>query len=329
MPDRISLANLPTPIQPLSRLGRAFGIDLSVKRDDLTGGADSGNKLRKLELLAADAVAQGADTLVTCGGIQSNHCRATAVVAARLGLRSMLLLRTAEVDRDPGYEGNVLVDRILGARIRLVTPEEYARRAEVMAEVGAELRSEGRKPYLIPEGGSNALGALGYLSCCDEIARQSAERWDTIAYACGSGGTGAGLEMGVRQYLEGTRPIGFAVCDDASYFAGVISRLAAEAHDRFGAPEVPRAEIRIDDRYKGVGYAKSRPEELVRIREAARAEGLVTDPVYTGKALHGLLCELERDPRAFGRRVLFIFTGGLYGLFAAGESFRGLLPPSF
>jgi D-cysteine desulfhydrase len=135
--------------------------------------------------------------------------------------------------------------------------------------------------------------------------------------------------MGVRLHLAGTRPVGFAVCDDTSYFTDVISRLAAEAHDRFGTPEVPRQEIRIDDRHKGVGYARSRTEELVRISDVARAEGLVTDPVYTGKALHGLLSELERDPRAFGHRVLFLFTGGLYGLFAAGEGFRDLLPRAF
>lgn len=325
MPPRIALANLPTPIQPLRRLGAALGVDLWVKRDDLTGGADSGNKLRKLELLAADALAAGADTLVTCGGIQSNHCRATAVVAARLGLTSMLLLRTEAVDRDPGLEGNVLLDRILGARIRLVTPAEYARRAELLAEVAAALAQEGRRPYVIPEGGSNALGALGYAACCEEIARQSTERWDTIAYACGSGGTAAGLEIGTRIHLPGTRPVGFAVCDDTAYFQGVVGRLSAEAHARYGTPEVLAADARIDDRYKGVGYAKSTEAELVRIRDVARAEGLITDPVYTGKALHGLCSEVERDRTVYGRRVLFLMTGGLYGLFAAGESFRGLV----
>ena len=323
VPARLPLAQLPTPIQPLRRLGSALGVDLWIKRDDLTGGADSGNKLRKLEFLAADARGQGADTLVTCGGIQSNHCRATAVVAARLGMQSVVLLRTDAVDRDPGLEGNVLLDRLLGARLRLVTPAEYARRAEVLAAVAAELTAEGRKPYVIPEGGSNALGALGYVACCEELARQTPEPFDTIVYACGSGGAGAGLEMGTRLHLPGTRPVGFAVCDDTAYFRGVIERLCAEAHDRFGTPEVRPADVRVDDRYKGVGYAKSRPEELARIRDVARAEGVVTDPVYTGKAMHGMCAELERDPRAFGRRVLFLMTGGLYGLFAAGESFRG------
>jgi D-cysteine desulfhydrase len=325
VPPRLALAHLPTPLQPLRRLGAKLGVDLWVKRDDLTGGADSGNKLRKLELLAADAVAAGADTLVTCGGIQSNHCRATAVVAARLGMRCVVLLRTDAVGEDPGYQGNVLLDRILGATIRLVTPAEYARRAEVLAAVAAELSDAGRRPYVIPEGGSNALGALGYAACCEELARQSPEPFDTIAYACGSGGTGAGLEIGTRLHLPGTRTIGFAVCDDTAYFQGVIARLTAEAHARYGTPEVPAAAARIDDRYKGVGYAKSRPEELARIRDVARAEGLVTDPVYTGKALHGLCSELERDRTVFGRRVLFLMTGGLYGLFAAGEEFRGIV----
>jgi D-cysteine desulfhydrase len=322
LPQRLSLAHLPTPILPLRRLGAQLGVDLWVKRDDLTGGADSGNKLRKLELLGAEAVRLGADTLVTCGGIQSNHCRATAVVAARLGMRSVLLLRTERVHEDPGLEGNVLLDRILGATIRLVTPAEYARRAEVLAEVAAELTAAGRRPYVIPEGGSNALGSLGYAACCEEIARQVQEPFDTIAYACGSGGTGAGLEMGTRLYLPRTRAVGFAVCDDTAYFQGVIARLTAEAHARWGAPEVLAGDVGIDDRYKGVGYAKSRPEELARIRDVARAEGLITDPVYTGKALHGLCCELEKERTCYGKRVLFLMTGGLYGLFAAGESFR-------
>jgi D-cysteine desulfhydrase len=247
------------------------------------------------------------------------------VVAARLGLGSMILLRTDDVDRDPGYEGNVLLDRLLGARIRLVTPAEYARRADVLGQVAAELEAAGKRPYVIPEGGSNALGALGYAACCEEIARQSTDGWDTIAYACGSGGTGAGLEIGTRLYLPGARAVGFAVCDDTAYFRGVIGRLCAEAQDRFGTPEVRADDVWIDDRYKGVGYARSRPEELLRIRDVARAEGLVTDPVYTGKALHGLCTELERDRTVYGRRVLFVMTGGMYGLFAAGQSFRGLL----
>ena len=328
-PARLPLAHLPTPLQPLPRLSERLGVELWVKRDDLTGGPDSGNKLRKLELLAADARARGADTLVTCGGLQSNHCRATAAVAARLGMGSVLLLRTPAVDRDPGYEGNVLLDRILGARLRTITPEQYARRAELLPEVGAELEAEGRRPYLIPEGGSNALGSLGYVLACEELARQTSIRFDTIAYACGSGGTGAGLEMGARLHLPGTRVVGFAVCDDRAYFQGVIARLCDEAHERFGTPRVAAPDIDVDDRYRGVGYARSRPEELARIRDVARLEGLVTDPVYTGKALHGLLSELEARPDAYGRRVLFLFTGGLYGLLAAGESFRDLVSPSF
>lgn len=322
---RLRLARLPTPIERLDRLSARLGVDLWVKRDDLTGGAEGGNKVRKLEWLCAEARARGADTLVTCGGIQSNHCRATALVARRLGMESVLLLRTADTTADPGWEGNVLVDRILGARIVLVTPEEYRDRAARLAAEAESCTRAGRRPYVIPEGGSSATGVLGYVMAAEEIAGQLAAcggPFDTIAYACGSGGTGAGLAIGARAHLGGVRTVGFAVCDDRAYFERTILGIAAEASDRFGLP--PVAAVEIDDRYKGIAYAVNRPEELARIRAVAREEGLLLDPVYTGKAIHGLLSELERDRFAYGRRVLFVHTGGVYGLFAKGREFEGI-----
>ncbi len=322
---RLRLARLPTPLERLDRLSSRLGVDLWIKRDDLTGGVETGNKLRKLEYLLAEARGQGADTLVTCGGIQSNHARATAAVAARLGMRSVLVLRTADPAADPGFEGNVLLDRLLGARLVLITPGEWKDRTARMDAVAEDERRAGRKPYVIPEGGSNALGALGYVHAAEEIAGQLAVAggpFDTIAYACGSGGTGAGLILGAKAHLGGARCVGFAVCDDAPYFEGAIGRIAAEASERFGLPRLANVDVdvEIDDRYKGVGYALSRPEELGRIRDVAREEGIVLDPVYTGKAFHGLLSEIEKSRFAYGRRVLFVHTGGLYGLFPkAGE----------
>jgi D-cysteine desulfhydrase len=192
------------------------------------------------------------------------------------------------------------------------------------AEADALVRA-GKKPYVIPEGGSNATGALGYVAAAEEIAGQLAScggPFDAIAFACGSGGTAAGLAVGARAHLGGVRTVGFAVCDDAAYFRSFVERVASEASERFRLPKP--ADFEIDDRYKGIGYAQSRPEELARIRDVARLEGLVTDPVYTGKAMHGLLSELEKDRRAYGRRVLFVHTGGVYGLFAKGRQFEGI-----
>ncbi len=326
-PDRIPLANLPTPLVRLERLGAQLGVELLCKRDDLTGAELSGNKVRKLEFLFAEARAQGADTVVTCGGAQSNHCRATALAAARLGLRSLLLLRVPDPAQPPPTEANILLDRLAGAEIRWVSREEYARRAEIFEVVAQELRRAGRTPYLIPEGGSNALGAWGYVRAIEELRSQIAPGPLTIVYAAGSGGTGAGILLGCRLFgLEETRVVGVNVCDDREYFVRVIGEIVEDAIGRFRL-QVPfaRGEIEILDGYVGRGYALSRPEELALVRDVARAEGLVLDPVYTGKAFFGLSRHLHAHPGAFGRRVVFFHTGGIFGLFPKTEELAPLL----
>jgi D-cysteine desulfhydrase len=323
VPPRIELARTPTPLLPLARAGAAFGLaeQFFVKRDDLTGSTLSGNKVRKLEYLLAAARAEGADTVVTCGGEQSNHCRATAIAAAELGMASVLMLRTDDPAHPPAPEANILLDRVVGAEIRWVSREEYRRRAEIFDEIVAGLRARGRKPYVIPEGGSNALGSWGYVGCVDELAAQLPPGPATIVYATGSGGTGAGLLLGVKLRKLPWRVVGVNVCDDRDYFVRVIGTIVEEAIRRFALPiELARDEIEILDGYVGRGYAKSRPEELAALRDLARLEGVVLDPVYTGKAWFGLRSELERDRRAFGERVVFLHTGGLPGLLAkAGE----------
>jgi D-cysteine desulfhydrase len=203
-PRQINLAQLPTPIQPLSRLGKKLGVDLYIKRDDLTGAALSGNKIRKLEFVLADALDQNADTVITCGGAQSNHCRATAIAAAMLGLRCHLLLRTPDPSNPPPAEGNILLDRMAGAQTVWITPEEYNRRDEFFEREAASLKAAGRKPYLIPEGASNALGAWGYIRAAEELVNDvanlpgGANQACTVINAAGSGGTSAGLILGAR-----------------------------------------------------------------------------------------------------------------------------------
>lgn len=325
LPPRLPLARLPTPLEPSPRLGARLGIELLWKRDDLTGLELSGNKARKLEFLVADAEAAGADTLVTCGGVQSNHCRATAFAAARRGLACVVLLRTADPAAPPALEANALLDRLAGAEVRYLSHAEYARRAELLARVADELRRRGRAPYVIPEGGSNALGSLGYVVAVSELREQLPPAWRdgpvTVAYAAGSGGTGAGIELGVRAAgWTGAAAVGFAVCNDAGYFRAVIARICADARGRWPAlPAVGADEVRIDDGFVGPGYAETTPEGLELVRAAAREDGVVLDPVYTGKAMLGV-SRRAAEGALPSRRVVFVHTGGAFGTFPFARS---------
>jgi D-cysteine desulfhydrase len=320
-PPRVALARLPTPLEPSPRLGPRLGLELLYKRDDLTGLELSGNKARKLELLVADAERAGADVLVTCGGVQSNHCRATAFAAAKRGLGAVLLLRTPDPAAPPPPEANSLLDRLAGAEVRFVSHEEYRGRAERMAAVAAELRARGRRPYLIPEGGSNALGSVGYVLAVEELRDQLPAGWRdapvTIAYAAGSGGTGAGIEMGLRLHRwTQAKAIGFAVCNDAPYFVAAIAAICAEARRRWPVlPEVPPAEIALDDGAIGPGYAEATEEGLEIIRAAAREDGVLLDPVYTGKAMLGLARRAAEAGALSSRRVILLHSGGAFGTF--------------
>jgi len=339
-PDALDLAHLPTPVQYLSRLsGRLSGRirrEIFVKRDDLTGSALSGNKVRKLDFLMAEAVRSGAQTVFTCGGIQSNHARATAVAAARLGLRSRLYLRVKGAPPDRA-EGNVLLDHLVGAEITFVTPEEYRDIDARMADDAARFQSgvsDGSGAYVIPEGGSNALGSLGYARAVREI--QDAERelgapFDIVIHACGSGGTLAGLILGKKAFGLAAEVVAVNVCDDPEFFQAKVGRILDEVVDAYAPSLEFRADdIRILDGYVGPGYAQNVPEDLELIRQVAREEGIFLDPVYTGKAFRGMLEELRggrlADPGI--QRVLFVHTGGIYGLFPRADDLLDAAGPT-
>jgi D-cysteine desulfhydrase len=316
-PPRLELARTPTPLEPLPRVSAELGAEVWVKRDDLTGTDLSGNKIRKLEFLFADARAQGSNAIVTTGGVQSNHARATAILAARFGWAPHLLLRGPE---ESEVQGNLLLDRLVGARVRFVTPEEYARRGEILRAWAGDLTREGLCPYVIPEGGSDEVGSWGYARAMEELLEQMRAqglRFDTLVHAVGSGGTSAGLVLGRKLHGFEGRILGLAVCNDVAYFTDTVLRILARTTSRYSLPfSFGPEDLWFDDRSVGNGYAKTRPEEVRHLVKVARMEGLLLDPVYTNKAFYGLSSLLRQDRRALGRRILFWHTGGIFGLFA-------------
>ena len=331
IPPRLDLAHKNTPMHKLSKLSEACGVDIFFKRDDFTGSELSGNKIRKLEFLLAEAVGQGADTVITCGGAQSNHCRATALAAARCGLNSVLLLRTPDKNDPPDIEGNILLDKLAGAEIIWVTPEEYQNRHGRFEIEAERLRSEGKHPYLIPEGGSNALGSWGYVMTMEEIAADLRAigiddfTTTTVISATGSGGTTAGLTLGNKIFSFGFNVIGINVCDDASYFVREITRIIEQFLEDYGVDiDISDHDINILDGYVGEGYALAGRQQLTEMYKLARLEGIILDPVYTGKAFFGMMSELKNNAGAFNERIVFIHTGGHFGLFPIARQFTPL-----
>jgi D-cysteine desulfhydrase family pyridoxal phosphate-dependent enzyme len=320
---RVSIAHLPTPLEPLPRLSAALGgPELWVKRDDQTGLACGGNKTRKLEFLVADALAQGADTLITCGAAQSNHARQTAAAAAKFGLRCTLVLRGEE----PGTAtGNLLLDRLLGAEV-VWSGRDLPH--ERMPEVAERLRAQGRRPYIVPYGGSNLIGAVGYAAAMEELLTQAAQRdlrFDAIVFATSSGGTQAGLTVGARALGYAGRLLGISVDPPAAILRAILLPLATETAERLGLTLSFAAEdFAVEDGYLGGGYGVVSDLERAAIHTLARHEGLLLDPVYTGRAFGGLLDLVRRGAFAPGERVLFWHTGGTPALFAYEADIRSL-----
>jgi len=332
-PPRLDLARTPTPLQRLERMSEKLGVELYIKRDDLTGTELTGNKVRKLEFVLADALAKGADIVLTCGGAQSNHARATAIGATKVGLRSRLILRTPDPSHPPLPEANILLDRLAGAEIVWISPEEYRRRREIFDREVTALKRDGHNPYVIPEGASNALGTWGYIRAAEELKKDIASlprgktQQVTILNATGSGGTTSGLILGTRLHGLKARIAAINVCDDRDYFIKAIGDICEEAISTYhlGISFSRERDIEIIDGYVGRGYALSQPEELHLILELARSEGIFLDPVYTGKAFYGMTQELKKNPGVFGERIVFIHTGGVFDLFARTAELTSIL----
>ncbi len=328
LPPRLEIAALPTPIRALSRPG-PDAPHLWVKHDDDTGGIWSGNKIRKLQYLGQQALASGVDLLITCGGLQSNHCRATAAVACRLGMDVALVLRDTNGEAGGPASGNLLLDRWLGADVHLVDAEGYADREARMAAIAETARGEGRTAMVIGEGASIPYGCWGYVEAMLEVASWEALHemsFDCIAHAVGSGGTTAGLLVGAAALKHPGRILGFAVCDDAAHFHGLITDLVAAFLEGPGKAlgvtvEDAMSRLELDDRYIGEGYGIPSPPQLTTMAEAARRDALVLDPSYTGKAFHGLRSRIAAGAHEPHERILFLHTGGIYGLLA------GFQPP--
>ncbi|CAN6584754.1 unnamed protein product [Malus baccata var. baccata] len=325
-----SLGHLPTPIHKWNLPNLPPNTEVWLKRDDLSGMQLSGNKVRKLEFLMADAVEKGADCIVTIGGIQSNHCRATAVAAKYLNLDCYLILRTSKVlvDQDPGLTGNLLVERLVGAHIDLISKEEYAKIGSgVLTNLLKEkLQKEGRRPYVIPVGGSNSLGTWGYIEAIREIEEQLQSgtdkvKFDDIVVACGSGGSVAGLSLASWLSSLKAKVNAFSVCDDPDYFYDYVQGLL----DGLEAGVDSRNIVDIQNA-KGLGYAINTSEEINFVKEIAATTGIVLDPVYSGKAAYGMMKDMAENPKKWeGRKVLFIHTGGLLGLYDKVEQMAPLL----
>lgn len=325
LPPRIALLEGATPLQPLERLSRHLGGPrLFIKRDDMGGLGAGGNKLRKLELHLARARAQGCDTVLLDGGLQSNASRLLAAAAARLGLRCELVLRKRVPRTDEAYEhnGNALLDRLLGARVHVV-PGEVDSRA-LLDELAARARQEGHVPYVLPFGVSDALGALGYAECAREILEQ-AERVDRVVVACGSGGTQAGLVAGLTALGSPARVLGVSVLAPARDIAPRVRAMASEALTLLGSKaSLGDGAVEVDEAFIGPGYGLPTPEMVDAVSLLARTEGLFLDPVYTGKAFAGMLARIADGTVRRDETVVFVHTGGLPGLFAYVSAFDGL-----
>ena len=325
---RKSLAFLPTPLAELARLSAALGGPrVFMKRDDQTGLATGGNKARKLEFLVGDALARGCDSLVSGGAAQSNHCRQTAAAAAACGMACHLVLGGERPERP---DGNLLLDLLLGAVIHWSGPR---RKGEDIPAVAAELRAAGGRPYLIPYGGSNAVGALGFASAVGEIAAQLSDGGispSRIVFASSSGGTHAGLMVGAR--LFGFAPTLTGICidkadDDGIDFADRVLALANETADLVGlgpgrgsGRSFDAGDIVLRREFTGGGYGVVGENERRALRLAARTEGILLDPVYSGRALGALVSMIEAGEMEKDETVVFWHTGGTPALFAyAGE----------
>jgi len=327
---RLRFAHLPTPIEPMENLSRLLGgPKLWIKRDDCTGLATGGNKTRKLEYLMGDAIEKKADVLITQGATQSNHARQTAAIAARMGMACEILLenRTGSKDRDYLVSGNVIMDRLFGANLR-----DYPAGTDMnaaMQTVADELKAKGKTPYIIPGGGSNAIGALGYVGCALEILAQASDmglKLDHVLHATGSTGTQAGLVAGFAGARTGIPVYGVSVRAPRPAQEANVYKLVEATAEHLGIKgAIGKESVVANSDYVGDGYGVPTEGMYEAMRLFARTEGLVLDPVYTGKGAAGLIDLCRKGHFKPSDNVLFIHTGGQVGLFGYTGPFDEML----
>jgi len=317
MSSRIALAYLPTPLEEIKAMFVPHDLEIWFKRDDLTEFVGSGNKIRKLEYLLYEAQQNGSNTIVTCGGIQSNHCRATAFAARKLGMKPVLFLRGTKPEH---AEGNLFLDELLESEIHWITPEQYQERDRIMSEYCENTRNP-EQVYLIPEGGSNMIGSLGYMRAIDEMMQQvQLDSFDAVFCPVGSGGTYAGLLAGLKSNNVATPLIGINVTlTNPSEFTAKVKSICDELVDnQFLKNAVDEKDITILDGYCGEAYAVPTQKGIDYIKNCLLQTGILLDPVYTSKSFDGLLEESKK--RGF-KKVLFIHTGGGFGNYAYSDRF--------
>ncbi len=325
---RFRLAHLPTPLEPMVRLTEMLGGPrLYIKRDDCTGLAIGGNKTRKLEFLIADAIADGADTIITTGGVQSNHVRQTAAAAAKAGLKCELVLARTVPWEAAEYEltGNIQLDRLLGANVRIF-PGDTDRLVK-MAEIADKIKSGGGRAYVVPSGGSTAVGALGYVDCALELSRQADTQdlvVDYLVHATGSAGTQAGLVAGFHAINSRTQVIGIDIDAEPDLVAAKVQELATETCRKLSIAPPPDTATVVESGYAGQAYGLPTDGMVAAVKLLAREEGILLDPVYTGKAMAGLIDLVKSGRFEISANIVFLHTGGSPGLFAYRNAFESL-----
>ena len=327
---RLHFAHLPTPLELLPNLSKELGgPNIYIKRDDATGLATGGNKTRKLEFLMADAVEKGADTIITQGATQSNHCRQTAAIATKMGMKCEVLLENRTGSQDPDFtqSGNVFLDQMFGAAIR-----HYLGGTDMdaaMSDVAEEIRSVGGTPYIIPGGGSNPIGALGYVSCAVELLNQASERGlriDHVVHATGSAGTQAGLVTGLDGCSSGVPILGIGVNAPKEAQEQKVYDLACRTADLLDTGiEIKRARVVANCDYVGEGYGVSTEAMVEAVTMLSQLEAILLDPVYTGKGMAGLIDLARQGHFTKNENIVFIHTGGSAGLFG----YRGAFTDTF
>jgi L-cysteate sulfo-lyase len=324
---RLRITHSPTPLEPMKRLSEALGgPNLWIKRDDCTGLASGGNKTRKLEYLMAEALQQGADAVITQGATQSNHARQTVAIAAKLGLQSHIILedRTGYTFDDYKHSGNVFLDHLYGASVSEVPLDTDMNKA--MARLADELRAKGRKPYIIPGGGSNPVGALGYVTCALELMDQANNMGlavDHLVHATGSAGTQAGLVVGMYGARSQIPVLGIGVRAAKAPQEERVFGLACETAELLGVPgSVLREDVIANCDYVGPGYGLPTPGMIEAVTMLARLEGILLDPVYSGKGMAGLIDLCRKGRFKKGENVVFLHTGGSVALYGYRHAFK-------